>query len=600
MNKFGLAALAAGFAMLAGCSTIDSAVTSVKDAAKAGMDAEAKAKIAEQTAAEAMLKSDEKSEKAKKKGPVRTEPVKACHVVTDARVIELNPAEFKEDFKLACNGGKSKLCDVRMYQIMTESFRHGDKGASGYGIAWGPSDHKGNLRGVIDSLDYIKSMNFNAIWLTPIFMSKADANQDMFADRLDGTGYFATDYFKIDPKFGTLEELKELTQKAHKMGIAVILDVALGHSKANVITKSPKGNELVTRKRCRDAWGQFDKPGSNFICSDPGPSMAFINEFINYWMDTAKVDGWRFDQMYQFEPEHWKVITATIEKAAKRNKTLGYSVGEMWTNKPKYIQDFAFKDGNMTSAFNFPLRHQLTKVLATHDDAFQADSCGQPASTLQAAYSDMAIYDKTAMPNMFLGNHDFLRFGDLIQRAGFSEDGLNNESYYRRHKAALSFIASASGPITVYYNEEIGADLLDFIDQPGNCGDVCLCDDHVARTTGKFSNFTPYEKDLKEYVSAIMKLRAIHPALSRGTRTGVYSDSTVYAELKSSGSEQILYILNAADAKATFKVADGFWKSLNGSSQCTLTDLVTGDKSDGKTIEVGGLSGTFFKLKCSK
>ena len=92
---------------------------------------------------------------------------------------------------------------LRIYQIMVESFVDGDN-SIGHGTGYGPSHHNGDLQGIIDSLDYIQSLGMNAIWMTPIFESAPIDDQDHWADKLDATGYFATDFFKIDPRFGTL------------------------------------------------------------------------------------------------------------------------------------------------------------------------------------------------------------------------------------------------------------------------------------------------------------------------------------------------------------------------------------------------------------
>ena len=116
---------------------------------------------------------------------------------------------------------------LAIYQIMVGSFVHSDKGAEGYDNMWGPEGERkdGNLRGVISALDHIAGLGVNAIWLTPIFdSSKADGGE-----KLQATGYFANDYFSIDPHFGTDDDLRELIAKAHERGLYVLLDGVFGH-----------------------------------------------------------------------------------------------------------------------------------------------------------------------------------------------------------------------------------------------------------------------------------------------------------------------------------------------------------------------------------
>ncbi|WP_025506348.1 alpha-amylase family protein, partial [Vibrio parahaemolyticus] len=145
------------------------------------------------------------------------------------------------DTSYACQANvMTQSNQLRTYQIMVESFVDGDA-SIGHGTSYGTSHHNGDLQGVIDSLDYIQDLGMNAIWLTPVFESEAIAGQDHWADRLDATGYFATDYFEIDPKFGDLATAKTLVEEAHKRGLYVFFDGVFGHHKNGLIKPSPSG-----------------------------------------------------------------------------------------------------------------------------------------------------------------------------------------------------------------------------------------------------------------------------------------------------------------------------------------------------------------------
>ena len=106
---------------------------------------------------------------------------------------------------------------LTIYQIMVASFIHDPAGAPGYTSMWGPDGHtkNGNLKGITASLDHIKSLGANAIWLTPIF----DSSKSQIEDKLKATGYFANDFFSIDPHFGTEADFRELVAEAHARGM---------------------------------------------------------------------------------------------------------------------------------------------------------------------------------------------------------------------------------------------------------------------------------------------------------------------------------------------------------------------------------------------
>lgn len=98
------------------------------------------------------------------------------------------------------------------YQIFVPSFADGD------------GDGFGDLRGIINKLDYLEDLGAKVLWLTPIQESNSYH------------GYDVTDYYKIDPKFGTMEDYQELIYKAHQKGMKVLMDMVINHtSKSNVL-----------------------------------------------------------------------------------------------------------------------------------------------------------------------------------------------------------------------------------------------------------------------------------------------------------------------------------------------------------------------------
>ena len=97
--------------------------------------------------------------------------------------------------------------EMAVYQIWTRSFCDGN----GDGI--------GDLYGVLQKLDYIKSLGVNAIWFSPIYPSP---NADF--------GYDISDYTDIHPDYGNLEVFKEVLDRAHGMGLRVFMDLVVNHT----------------------------------------------------------------------------------------------------------------------------------------------------------------------------------------------------------------------------------------------------------------------------------------------------------------------------------------------------------------------------------
>lgn len=484
-------------------------------------------------------------------------------------------------------------CDVRMYQVMVESFVNGDDSIN-YNVGYGPSNHKGDLQGIIDSLDYIKSLNVNAIWLTPVFDSCAGQTSD---PKLEATGYFACDYFNVDPKFGTNAKLKELVDTAHAKGLYVILDGVFGHtSSVGVVNPSPNNLEPALTGNTVD------------FSSTTGytKNLAFFTEVATHYITEYGIDGWRLDQAYQVPTKAWNSIRTAVEAAAAKRKadgetwgTLGYMVGEVWQGEAEIVTN-AYGSASLPglkSAFDFPLRYGLVQTLGVEESASGGKG---DVSLLYASWNDGDVNPDFAMPNLMLGNHDLVRFGDLLQRGKLAEP--SDPAYWARHKAAFSFMASRSGPITFYYGDEIGDQLDGYAAKvTTNCASLGVCDDHVSRTTAKIEGVTGFspsadQADLKEYLSQLLSVRSLHPALYAGERTQLGKSGNLYAELKTAGDDKVLYVLNAGTSDTTYTVASSAIGGTTG-----LTNLMTGSVvalADSQyQITVPALSGLLFSVK---
>lgn len=520
--------------------------------------------------------------------------------------VSVASAAAAKDARLACYQGEGqKACNLRIYQIMVESFIDADPGAN-MNFAYGNSHHKGDLQGVINSLDYIKSLGANAIWLTPIFDSVKINGQDESVTRLDGTGYFASNYFKVDARFGSEEKLKELVDTAHAKGLYVFLDGVFGHFKNNAQQfASPTGKTLST--------SGISQGGVGREASYPA-DLAFFKEVASYWITEYKIDGWRLDQAYQVPVNYWDDIVAAVHSASQsvtysdaNHQTvnpLGYMVAEIWRSESE-ISAQAYgtsQQPSLSSAFDFPLRYRLVQTLAVEESG----AGKSPASNLRLGYQTQQVYPAHAMPNLMLGNHDLVRFGDLVQRAALANP--SNQSYWARHKAAISFLAAYSGPITLYYGDEIGQEVPGYAARvEAGCVTLGYCDDHVARSSAVIeglppvvgvaaSVLTPEQADLKLYVKNLLGLRDKHPALWNGSRTHVYSDARIYIDKKETKDERLLYVLNTSESPVNVTLAAS---AIDATGQLVdLLDATTVNVQSGSyTLQLAPLSARFLQIK---
>lgn len=407
-------------------------------------------------------------------------------------------------FRLSASAEKADQRNLSIYQIMVASFRHSPEGAQGYNAMWGPDDNRknGNLKGITEAIPYIRSLGVNAIWLTPIFDSTAAAG----GEKLNATGYFTNDYFRIDPNFGTEDDFRELVDTAHENGLYVFLDGVFGHH-GGVTAPSPSGFQLdVTETGCDRADG-----GTGNV-SYPG-SLDYIKEVATYYIEKFGIDGWRLDQAYQAmqgNHNYWNEIRAAVEKASgKRRKagekwgTLGYMVGEDWGYASR-INQGVYKDGGLLSAFDFEGKERISGAMQELDGGGLKNGWSDVEFVLSEPQKRGYLNNKV-MPNLFLSNHDGYRVADHFDST--------DPYFYEKLMTRNAILAAYSGPVTLYYGDE-------YADQSKMMHGGQK--DNIARTTGHLSPRTEGEARLRDYIAYAMKMRAENPALWRGKATFSY------------------------------------------------------------------------------
>ena len=494
--------------------------------------------------------------------------------VTKATAVSQFAAKFDDQInQFTCFKGENKeKCGLILYQVMVEAAPNGGD-APGKIVGWGPDNNKydGTLEGIGNSLDFIKGVGANALWITPVFTSSSGTGDE----KTNATGYFASEIWKkgengeigeasIDPDFGGLSSFNSLVSKTHEKGMLFILDGVFGHARSDFYSKLD-GYSPVPSDECRTKNGDikiktdeevYGSAGSNFTCfdwdenGDENGTKNFFEILAKTMITKYGIDGWRLDQAYQVPIENWTKISTAVKTAVKNEASdrpgAGYMVAEVWSGKEDIKRSvFGTDTGSdakvaaVESAFNFPLRYKLVQVLAGQEDTSSDEATGREASFIANdwGYGSLDEYKPyyNVMPNMFTDNHDLVRFGNLLFRYNItSESDLESDDgvpeYSLRHLLAFAFMMEYSGPITIYYGSEYGDWTKGFSYKLPKtvCGAKGMCDDHVSRTKMKGSEdeLKQWQKDLRTFVGKMMKYRKEHPALFNGNRFHIYSTDT--------------------------------------------------------------------------
>lgn len=218
---------------------------------------------------------------------------------------------------------------------------------------------KGNLRGIINKLEYLHDLGVDILYLTPIFRSDSSHKYDTY------------DYYLIDPSLGTKEDLKELVEKAHALSMKVMLDGVFNHTSqkffafADIVQNEANSKYLdwyfVEEFPLTREWGQ--KP--NFKCfayfggmpklnlKNPEVEQYFI-EVGRYWIKECDIDGWRLDVADEISHRFWK----KFRTAVKEEKADALIVGEIW----HYAADFLEGD-EWDSVMNYDFMNAVLELV---------------------------------------------------------------------------------------------------------------------------------------------------------------------------------------------------------------------------------------------
>ncbi|MFZ5922198.1 MAG: alpha-amylase family glycosyl hydrolase [Chloroflexota bacterium] len=437
--------------------------------------------------------------------------------------------------------------DTVFYEIFVRSFYDSD----GDGI--------GDFNGITEKLDYLQDLGIGGLWLMPINPSPSYH------------GYDVTDYYAVNPDYGTLEDFERLLEEAHKREIRIIIDLVLNHTSARhpwfqsaLTPGSPYHDWYVwseTDPGTPGPWGQTAwyraSSGQYYyaIFWDQMPDLNYDNPDVReeakkitaYWLEDVGVDGFRLDAVrYLVEGDRladsdanhgflaeWGAFYRSLDPQA-------FTVGEAWTDNAN-VKEYVDTDTELDAAFNFDLSAAMSKLNEGNVATFRF--------VLQKTVQDFPQQDNAN----FLTNHDMPR----VMNSFITDKA-------QRAKLAAAILLTAPGIPFIYYGEEIGmsgAKPDEFIRTPMQWD---------ASEGAGFTSGIPWQAvnadypqvnvaaqagdpaSLLEHYRTLIGLRNAHPALRNGkTVVAESSSSKLVAYLRTSGDENLLILLNVADNPIT-------------------------------------------------
>jgi alpha-amylase len=525
-----------------------------------------------------------------------------------------------EDRKLAQTSLREELTRERFYFVMADRFENGDptndlggypdvKEQSGFDPAARGWYHGGDLKGILDRLDYIEQMGTTAIWLTPSFKNKPVQGEG--ADQSAGYhGYWITDFTQIDPHLGTNEELEQLIDEAHERGMKVFFDIITNHT-ADVIAYEENASAYISKAEqpYKDADGEvFDDrevagtaafppldPEVSFPYTPVFPTAAdatvkvpsWLNDRTLYhnrgnakfdggesdeygdfvglddlftehptvvkgmediykaWVDFG-IDGFRIDTVKHVNMEFWKSFAPAIERHADEiGNDDFFSFGEVYDINPAKTSSYT-TEGGLQATLDFGFQNAATQFAQ-----------GRRTSVLQRFFASDDWYTDAdgnaySLPT-FLGNHDMGRIGLFLKQA---DPAIGGDELLDRDQLAHSLMYLTRGQPVVYYGDEQGfvgdgGDQLArqdmFPSKVAEYNDDDLIGTSATTAQSNFNTTHPLYRHLRE----LSQLRDRHPTLADGAQVDRYADDEagVYAFSRIADADDIEYVVAANNSE---------------------------------------------------
>ena len=440
--------------------------------------------------------------------------------------------------------------------------------------------HGGDLAGIQQHLDYFKQLGVTALWFTPVL------ENDWPADKTQNSsyhGYATTNYYKVDPRFGTNDEYKQLIAECHKQGLKVVMDMIFNHCSdyhpwnIDMPSKDWFNNPHYGLQTSYKLTPVLDPYASKVDLAETVdgwfvPSMPDLNQrnphVIKYliqnsewWIETADIDGIRMDTYPYADRDAMALWMKTLDKEYPNFNT----VGETWVTEPPYTaawqkdSKLQKKNSYLKTVMDFSFYDKINQAKCEETDGWW--------NGLNRIYNSLCydyLYANPSSVLAFLDNHDTDRF-------------LGNTKDSTMLKQGLALLLTMNRTPQLYYGTEIllngtkevtdGNVRKDF---PGGFpGDTHNCFTKEGRTAA--------ENGMFDWTSKLLHWRQGNDVIAKGKQTQFIPYKGVYVIARQYNGKSVMTIINGTRSDNKLSVAR--YKEIIG-SHTTAKDVITGASVD--------------------
>ncbi len=440
--------------------------------------------------------------------------------------------------------------------------------------------HGGDLEGIRRHLGYFNELGVTALWLTPVLENDRPADEGKYSTY---HGYATTDYYRVDPRFGTNEDYRQLVDEAHQRGLKVVMDMIFNHcgdfhpwnkDVPSADWFNHPGYGLQTSYKLTPVFdpyaSQVDKDetmGGWFVSSMPDLNqrnphvMKYLIQNSMWWIETVGIDGIRMDTYPYADREGMARWMEALDREYPNFNT----VGEIWVTEPAYTA--TWQKGSRLSDSNSYLKTVMDFALYDRLNQAKNEETDDWWKGLNRIYNVLCydyVYANPRSVMAFIDNHDTDRF-------------LGNSKDSTALKQALALLLTINRIPQLYYGTEIlmngtkettdGNVRKDF--SGGFPGDARDCFTPAGRTREEQSMFA--------WLSRLLHWRQGNAVITEGTQTQFIPWKGVYVIARRHAGRTVLTVLNGKHGEASMAVRR-YAEVIGRHTQAT--DVLTGKRVD--------------------
>ena len=426
--------------------------------------------------------------------------------------------------------------------------------------------HGGDLNGIREHLDYFNELGVTALWFTPVMENDSPDSEDGFSTY---HGYATTNYYKVDPRFGSNEDYKRFCDEAHAKGLKIVMDMIFNHSGfEHPWTKDMPSKDWLNapdwlKEQQQNKYLQtsykltpiVDPYASEIDLKETTegwfvPSMPDLNQhnphLLRYliqnsmwWIETVGIDGIRMDTY----PYAYADAMAQWMKEINEEYPNFNTVGETWVTEPAYTATWqkdsklAKTNSYLKTVMDFSFYNKFSQAKDEETDGFE-----KGLNRLYCSFVYDYLYPNPSSVMAFIENHDTDRF------LGEGQDTL-------ALKQALALLLTVNRIPQLYYGVEI------LMNGTKNISDGYVRQDFPGGFPGDERNaFTQEgrskaEQSMFTWLSRLLHWRQGNEVISKGKQTQFIPFNGVYVIARQYQGKTVLTVLNGTSKPATMDVS---------------------------------------------